>query len=116
MQGAAVDHGIGVGTLRVDRERTLGEGVGDLTDVLLRQVEDHRNRLDLGDDDDGRRTRRMHDIAFVHLPDAGAPIDRRDDRGVAERRLRVLDRRLVGLHQRGILRDQCFLGVGLLVG
>ena len=56
----------------------------------------------------------MHDIAFVHLPDAGAAVDRRDDGGVAKRCLRVLDRRLIGLHLRRILRHQRPLGVGLL--
>ena len=56
----------------------------------------------------------MHDIAFVDLADARAAGDRRDDGGIAERCLRAFDRRLVGLHQRRVLRDQCLLRVGLL--
>ena len=50
------------------------------------------------------------------MADAGAAVDRRDDGGVAEHRLGVVDRRLVGLHLRFELRDQRLLGVGLLLG
>ncbi len=44
------------------------------------------------------------------------PGDRRDDLGVAERRRGIVDRGLVGLDQRLLLRDQRALRVGLLLG
>ena len=43
------------------------------------------------------------------------PVDRRDDGGVGQRRPRAVDGGLVGLHLRGVLRDQRALGVGLLL-
>ena len=86
----------------------------DLAELLLRQGEQHRDRLDLGDDDDAARVGRVHDVALVDLADAGAAGDRRDDAGVVEDRLGVVDLRLIELHLRFLLRHQRFLGVELL--
>ncbi len=113
-QLAVVDHRIVVGTQRVDRQRSLGEAAIDLVEVLLRQVEQHRDRLDLGDDDDARRAGGVHDVAFVDHAHAGAAVDRGDDGRIAQRRARVLDRRFVGLNQRLILLHERALGIGLL--
>ena len=57
----------------------------------------------------------MHDIAFVDLADAGAAADRRDDVGVVQDRVRIVDRGLIELHLRFVLRDHRFLRVELLL-
>ena len=59
---------------------------------------------------------RMHEIARVDLPDAGAPVHRRGDRGVAELRARGVDLRLILRDLRLELRDRGLLRVGLLRG
>ncbi len=51
-QLAAVEHGAGIRRQRVDLERSDGHALVDLRQLLLRQVEQHRDRLDGGDDDD----------------------------------------------------------------
>ena len=58
----------------------------------------------------------MHDIAGIHLPHAGAPVERRGDGGVAKQRARVVDLRLVLVHQRLELRHLRPRRVGLLAG
>ena len=45
-------------------------------------------------------------LPCVHLPDAGAAVDRRGDRGVAELRARAVDLRLILLHLRLELRHR----------
>ncbi len=56
----------------------------------------------------------MHDVALIDLAQSGPAGQRRDDLGVAQCRLRVVDRRLVGLQLRFVLRHQRALGVRLL--
>ena len=115
-QGAAVDHRVAVWALCIDAERALGEGVIDPAEVLLRQIEQHRDRLELCDHHDGGiGVGGAHDVAFVDHADAGAAVDRGDHAGVGKRRARIFHRRDVELHQRAILRDQRALGVGLLL-
>ncbi len=77
---AGLDHGLVVGAERVHRQRAAGERAIDLAELLLRQGEQHRDRLELGDDDDAARVGGVHDVALVDLADAGAAGDRRDDR------------------------------------
>src|SRR5512139_2791235 len=112
---AMIDHGIVVGSLRVDIERSFVEGRVHLRKVLLRKIEQHRYRLQLRDHDYRRAgVGRAYIIAFIDHTDAGAAVDRRGDGRVAEHRRGVVDRRLIGLHQRGVLRHQCALRIGLL--
>ena len=44
------------------------------------------------------------------------PDKRRNDLGIAERRRRIVDRRLIGIHQRFLLGDDGLLRIGLLLG
>ena len=99
----------------VDAQRALGRGRVDPHDLLLRQAELHRDRLQLGDDDEARGVGGVDDVALIDLPQAGAARQRRNDLGVAEHGLRVVDRSLVGIHQRFLLGDHRALGIGLLL-
>ena len=84
---------------------------------LLGQGEDHRDRLDLGDDDDPGRIGRVHVVARIDLADAGAPVDRRADAGVVELRAGVVDGRLVALDLRVSCATSALLRIdGLLAG
>ena len=56
-----------------------------------------------------------HDVADVDLAQAGAPVDRRDDVGVAENGVHVADGGLVGFDLRLLLRDERVLGIDLLL-
>ena len=82
--------------------------------LLLRQAELHGNRLHLRDNDNARCVGGMNDVALVNLTQSGTPRERRNDLGVTECRLRVVDGSLVRFHQRFKLRDRCALGVSLL--
>ena len=67
-----------------DRERAFGHLLLlNFRQVGLRQGEDHRDRLDLGDDDEAVGVGRMDDVADIDLPHAGDPIDRRGELRVA---------------------------------
>ena len=66
-QCAVLDHLVVVRAQRIGGERTLGEGVVDRLDVLLRDIERHRDRLDLGDDDDAAGIGRVDDVADTIL-------------------------------------------------
>jgi len=59
--------------------------------------------------------RGMHDVALVHLPDASASGERRDDVGVGEDRRCIVDRRLIELDLGFELSDQRPLGIELLL-
>ena len=76
----------------------------------------HGNRMQLGDHHQAGAIRRMDDIAGIDLADAGAPVDRRADRGVAQVGTRGFDQRVVLLHQRLVLRHLRLGRVGLLGG
>src|SRR5207253_3384783 len=85
--------------------------------LTLRQGEDDRDGLQLGDDDKPVRVGRMHDVALVDESDAGPAGERRRDRRIIELSLRGLDRRLIAadlrleLSHRGALRiDLLFRG------
>ena len=66
--------------------------------VVLRQREEDRDRIELRDDDDAGRVGGVHEVARVDQAHAGHAVDRRGDARVVELQLRVLDLRLVGLH------------------
>ena len=84
LMATAVERLLAVGSECVDRQRAFGEALGELRQILLRQAEEHRDRLHLGDYDDADGVLRLHQVAFVDQTDAGAAGDRRDDVGIGE--------------------------------
>ena len=66
--------------------------------IRLRQGEQQRNRLDLGDDDETVGVGRMNDVADVDLADAGDAGNGRGQARIAELDVGLVDLRLVGLH------------------
>ena len=83
----------------LERRRRRGHLLDDLLQLILRQGEDHRNRLQLRDDDEAGRVGRVDDVALVDQPDAGASRQRRLDRRVVELHLCGFDIGLVGLQR-----------------
>ncbi len=115
-QLAAVDHRNPVIAEHVDGQRALGGGGVDPNDLLLRQAELHRDRLQLGNDHKTGYVGSVDDVALVDLAQAGPPRQRRNDLGIAKHCLLVIDRGLIGIHQRLGLGDGGALGIGLLLG
>src|SRR5215471_2153254 len=70
--------------------------------------------MELGYDDEPACIGRMHDVALVDQAHAGAAVERRSDRRVAELGLRSDDRRLIALDLRLDLSHQRALCVQLL--
>lgn len=114
-QGAGVDDRRIVGVERLDFDRSLGHGAVDRAELLLRQIEDHRDRLNLSDHDDAIRIGGMDDIAGIDGADAGAPIDGRADGRIVERGFGTVYGGLVGLQLGRELRHGRRLRVGLLL-
>ena len=93
----------------------LGHRPVDVGQILLRQGEQHGDRLHLGDDDDAALGS-AHEVADVDQAHAGAPVDRGDDARIAEHGARVLDGGFVGFDLRLELRDERALRVDGLGG
>ena len=74
------------------------------------------NRPHLRDEDDAVGVVGVHQIARVHLPEAEAAVDGRDDPRIGQLKLRAVDLCLVGLERAAILLDQRFLRRHLLPG
>src|SRR6185369_14755495 len=83
-------------------------------DAVLRDREDHGDRLELGDDDQAARIGRMHDVAGVHQTQPHAAGDGRGDATVGELNLRGLDLALVVLDRALELVNERCLRVVLL--
>ena len=71
----------------------------NLDEILLRQREDHGDRLQLRQHHDPRPVGCMDHIALVHEPQARASGDRGKDLRVVELHLCALDRRGIGFHR-----------------
>src|SRR3569832_1761453 len=82
--------------------------------MLLGQREDERDWLQLRYDDQPGRIGGMDDVALVDEADAGAALDRRGDRSIAELHLRIVDRRLIAPDRRLELADRRRLRVDAL--
>ena len=50
--------------------------------LILRQTENYRDRLELGDDEKTVGVGSVHDVAGVHKPQTDAPADRSGDSGI----------------------------------
>src|SRR6478672_10546197 len=86
-------------TINEDGDRSLGQAFLDGDEFGLRQRENQRDRLDLGDVDQAVYVGRVDDIADIDLSDAGHAVDRRGEISVAEIHPRAFDDRLVGLNR-----------------
>ncbi len=84
--------------------------------IVFRQGENDRDRLELGDDDNAVGIARLHVIAGIDLAQPDPPADRRDDVAVDEVELLGVDLRLIGLNGADILLHQRRLRVEDLPG
>ena len=113
VKGALIEL-LAVLTIDQDGDGSLGHAFLDGNEVGLRQRENQRDRLDLGDIDQAVDVRRVNDIADIDLSDAGHAIDRRGEISVAEIHPRAFDDRLVGLNRGDELINNRLLRVGEL--
>ena len=116
LQRAAIDNRNPVIAEDIDGQRALGRSGVDAHDLLLRETELHRDRLQLGDDNETGEVGAVDDVALIDLTQPGPTRQRRNDLGIAKGRLRVIYRRLVGIHKRLLLGDNGALRIGLLLG
>ena len=84
--------------------------------VVFRNGEHDRDRLQLGDHDQAVRVAGAHDVAEVDLAQPEAAADRRGDAAVDQLQLGGVDRRLVDLDGGLVLAHQGFLRIDLLFG
>ncbi|WP_424363942.1 hypothetical protein [Methylocystis parvus] len=85
-----------------------GDGVLHGEQLLLRDHENHIDRLELRDDEDAELIRGVQDVADVDQTNADASVDRRGIVAIAEGGSRAVDEP-VGAHQRLELRHQRLL-------
>src|SRR6267378_8241305 len=78
-------------TVSENRERLLviSHPLLNFRQICLGKREDQRYRLDLGDDDETIRVRRVNDVAYVDLPHACDARDRRGQLGISKLDLRL---------------------------
>ena len=86
----------------------------DLRQTRLRESEDQRNRVDLGDDDEAVRGGRTDDVAHIDLTNSDHAIDRRHQAREAELHIRGVNQRLIGLDSRLQLPHLRLLGLDQL--
>ena len=96
--------------------RPVAQALADLRQEIFRNGEHHRHGLHLGDDADAGGVAQGHVVALVDQAQADAARDRRDDAGIDEVELGVVDQRLVGDDRRLVLAHQSGLRVVLLAG
>src|SRR6185312_13065250 len=89
-----------VGAVGVGGQRLLRLGLAQIVVSILRYGEIHEDRLDLGDRHQRGPLARLHQVAEVDQPLAGAAVDRRADLGIDEVELGGVDRRLVAGERR----------------
>jgi len=100
---------------RLDRGRPMSGGTIHSRQRLPRLGEEDGDRAQLGDHDDAVGVGAVHDVALVDLTDAGASIERGNNRGIAQLGARHVDGRLILLDLSLELSHQCALSVGLLL-
>ncbi len=94
----------------------VGLLLGHLGQIILRQREQHRDRIHLRHHDDAGGVGGVDDVAWIDEANAGHAVDGRLDARVVELQLGVLDRGAIVLHRAGELLDQRALVVDLLLG
>ncbi|SBV43864.1 hypothetical protein XTGART2_2979 [Xanthomonas translucens pv. graminis] len=110
----AGDH-VRVGAVqRRHRQRSGRQRLAQALQLALGQVEDHVDRMDLGDGDDVAAG--ADDVAHVHAADAGDAVDRGEDAGVLQLHLRRAHRCVVGGDRRLVLRHLVALRVQVGLG
>jgi len=81
---AVAEFGLIVAAEGENRQRAGGGRARDSRQVIGRQGEDHRDRLDLRHDDDPGDVRCVDDVTGIDEPYSGTPVERGADRGVVE--------------------------------
>ncbi len=94
----------------------VAQPFGDRRNVVLGDREDHRDRLQLVDDDDAVRVAGRHVVALIDLAQPHPPGDRRDDVRVDQIHLRGLELAFIGFDGADVLVDQRALRIELLHG
>ncbi len=116
-EGALIEYRAAVARQGGDGNRTCGERGAHCAQLLLRQGENHRDRLHLRHHHDPAGAGRVHDIARIDQANSRAAVDRRGDARVVELGARVVDDGLIDLQLGGELIDQRALRIdGLLAG
>ncbi len=81
----------------VDGQLTTGAQFGDhLRQLILRQTEDHRNRLQLGNDQQAAGVRSVNHVSSIHQAQTDAAADGRGNVGKGKLELGAIDRSLIG--------------------
>ncbi len=88
----------------------------DLRKLILRQAEDHRDRLKLGNHNKTGGVGGVNDVSDVDESQADTAADRRSDVRVNDLKFRVVDGSLIGLDGAFKLSDLSLLRVDLLLG
>ena len=88
----------------------------DVGQVVFRNREDHRDRLQLRDDGDAGAVGRLHVIARIDQAQPDAAGHRRDDVAIDDVELLLIDLRLVELHRALVLLHDVDLILVLLAG
>ncbi len=114
-QRALVEFRLAVRCQGGDRQLPGSHRQADARQGVLRQGEEHRDRMDLGDRHDPCRVPGMHHVARIDLAQADTSLKRRGDGAVAEVQPRCRDRRIVAGDHRGQAVDHRLLGIDLLV-
>ena len=89
--------------------------LGDAREIVLREREDDRDRIELRHDDDAARIGGVHDVARVDEANARDAVDRRRDVRVRHVELRGVDLRFVREHRGGRRVDRGAIVVDLLL-
>jgi len=93
-----------------------GESGHDLIQAVLRNAEDGRDGLELGNGDNARGVRAMDHVARIHRAQTHPAADGGGDPGIGELQLGVIHPRLVHRHRALVLAHQGGLGIHLLLG
>src|SRR2546429_654914 len=85
-----------VAVVGIDHKLSAGAELGvHLGKLILWQTENHRYRLELGDDQESASVGGMHDVANIHEAKTDAAADRRSDAGIGELEFSVVNEALI---------------------